>query len=148
MDKWLAQNLEKIPDHLKKGWDVVAIVSGSGLVRCGKCFRSSTCVKICVDGKMVDSKPIGDYKDGEMINTYSWDFDNHKLIESKSEVIKQKDIKKFYNVELEDGRIICCTMDHKLYVKRKFINLEGSIEHKIIKLKLKEIKEGDILLCI
>lgn len=36
MDKWLAQNLERIPSHLKKGWDVVAIVSGSGLVRVGK----------------------------------------------------------------------------------------------------------------
>ena len=35
-DKWLAQNLERIPKHLKKGWDVVAIISGSGLVRVGK----------------------------------------------------------------------------------------------------------------
>jgi len=35
-DKWLAQNLERIPDHLRKGWDVVCIVSGTGLVRTGK----------------------------------------------------------------------------------------------------------------
>jgi hypothetical protein len=57
MDKWLAQNLEKIPDHLNKGWDVVAIVSGNGLVRTGKstlAFQMAAFVDwILAGGKMI-----------------------------------------------------------------------------------------------
>jgi hypothetical protein len=44
MDKWLAQNLELIPDHLRKGWDVVSIVSGTGMVRTGK---STLAIQMC-----------------------------------------------------------------------------------------------------
>jgi len=36
MDGYLAENLAGIPGHLKKDWDVVGIVSGSGKVRVGK----------------------------------------------------------------------------------------------------------------
>ena len=53
MDKWLAQNLERIPAHLKKGWDVVAIVSGSGLVRVGKstlAMQMAAYVDWCLSG--------------------------------------------------------------------------------------------------
>jgi len=57
MDKWLAQNLEQIPGHLKKGWDVVAIVSGSGLVRVGKstlAMQMAAFVDWCIaGGKMI-----------------------------------------------------------------------------------------------
>ena len=57
MDKWLAQNLERIPKHLKKGWDVVCIVSGSGLVRVGKstlAMQMAAYVDWCLSGgKMI-----------------------------------------------------------------------------------------------
>jgi hypothetical protein len=57
MSPYLAQNLEKIPDHLKAGWDVVAIVSGSGLVRTGKstmAMQMAAYVDWCLaGGKMI-----------------------------------------------------------------------------------------------
>ena len=36
MDGYLVENLKEIPGHLKKDWDVVGIVSGSGKVRVAK----------------------------------------------------------------------------------------------------------------
>jgi len=36
MDRYLKENLEGIPAFIKKDWDVVGIISGSGLVRVGK----------------------------------------------------------------------------------------------------------------
>jgi hypothetical protein len=57
MDRWLANNLSQIPDHLKRGWDVVAIVSGNGLVRTGKstlAFQMAAYVDwILAGGKMI-----------------------------------------------------------------------------------------------
>lgn len=147
MDKWLAQNLEKIPSHLKKGWDVVAIMSGSGLVRVGKTVSNETCTRILENGKIVDSKPLGSYKDGTILNTLSWDFNNKKMVASKSEVIIEKEKKKFYNVELIDGKKICCTLDHKLFIRRLINDTQDKKVWKIIELKLRDIKEGDELVC-
>lgn len=36
MNSWLAQNLDGIPQFIKKAWDVVGIISGHGKVRIGK----------------------------------------------------------------------------------------------------------------
>ena len=85
------------------------------------------------------SKELKEYKDGEILNTLSFDFKTNKLVSSKSEIIKEKEIKEFFKVETEDGRIINCTMDHKLFVKRG---------RRIIELPLKDIKEGDQIACI
>ena len=40
MDRWEKENLDGIPDFLAKDWDVVGIVSGSGLVRVGKSVKA------------------------------------------------------------------------------------------------------------
>ncbi len=36
LDRWLKDNLDGIPGFIKKDWDLVGVVSGSGLVRSGK----------------------------------------------------------------------------------------------------------------
>jgi len=41
MDGYLAENLEPIPNFLKRDWDCVGIVTGSGLVRVGKSYLAS-----------------------------------------------------------------------------------------------------------
>jgi intein/homing endonuclease len=138
MDKWLAQNLERIPDHLKKGWDVVCIVSGTGMVRTGKSCSYHTSASLFENGKKIISRPLGSYKNGTILNTISLDFKTGKIVPSKSEVIIEKEPKKFYNVKLKDGRNIECSMEHKLFVKTK----KGVIEK-----KLKDINVGDKIIC-
>ena len=123
MDGYLAENLAGIPSHQKKDWDVIGVVSGSGKVRAAKCLEKETKVKILNKKKeIVDSKPLKEYKDGEILNTISWDFNKGKQVKSKSQVIKNKDKRRLYLIELENGKIIKCSMDHKLFIKRKFKN--------------------------
>ena len=148
MNGYLKDNLNEVPKFLKKSWDCVGIVSGSGRVRIGKCLSPDSSIKV-IDGNghVINSKPLGEYEDGEKLKTLSWDFENNKEVISESEIIKNKDIKDFYEVELEDGRKVICSRDHKLFVKRKFSGTDDKKEWKIVKLKLKDIKEGDELVC-
>jgi len=139
IDRWLKENLDGIPHFLKKSWDVVGIVSGHGKVRIGKTEDKKTIVKIVKNGKIIDSKQLGKYKNGEIINTLSWDFKNAKMVPSRSEVIIEKEEKKLYKVKLENGKEIICTLEHKLFVKRN---------GKIIESKLKHLKVGDELVCM
>ena len=149
LENYLVENMSGIPSFLKKGWDVVGIVSGHGNVRTGKTFQKETKVKIVNEkGEVIDSKPIGEYKDGEILNTLSWDFNKAKMVGSKSEVIKEEDKKGLFTVELENGKKITCSMDHKLFVKRKFCGTDNKLVWKIVELKLKYIKEGDELVCL
>ena len=71
---------------------------------------------------------LGDYKDGEILKTISWDFKNNKKVISESKVIKNKGKKKLYLVELENGNKIRCSMDHKLFVKRRFCDTNDKNE--------------------
>jgi hypothetical protein len=137
MDEYLAINLMGIPSYLKKAWDVVGVISGHGLVRVGKCVHSGvTKIKLYDNGKIVDSKLLKEYKDGEILQTVSLDLKTGKVIPSKSEVIVQGE-KDFYEIELEDGKKITCTLDHHLFVKRN---------NKVMELALRNIKEGDELI--
>lgn len=43
MDGYLAENLSGVPSHLKKDWDVVGIISGSGKVRVAKSTLAMQC---------------------------------------------------------------------------------------------------------
>ncbi len=64
MDGYLAENLAEIPNHQKKDWDVIGIVSGSGKVRIAKstmAFQVATYVawvkaggQMCFDRKSKD----------------------------------------------------------------------------------------------
>ncbi len=114
LENYLVENMAGVPAFLKKGWDVVGIISGHGNVRTGKTFQKETKVKIVNEkGKIVDSKPLGEYKDGEILNTLSWDFKKGKEVKSKSEVIKEEDKKDLFTVELENAKKITCSMDLK-----------------------------------
>jgi hypothetical protein len=135
MDKWLAQNLELIPGHLKKGWDVVGIVSGTGMVRTGKSFGPATEILCFIDDKIVP-KLISSFRDKEIINTISFDQYTGKIILSKSEVIVEKDNRDFYNVITDDGHIIQCTQQHKLFIRR---------DNQLLKIQLEDLKVGDQL---
>jgi intein/homing endonuclease len=138
MQRYLKQNLDPIPAFLAKKWDVVGVVTGRGLVGCGKTVSKDTCVKIVEDGKIINSKPLGEYKNGGNLNTLSTNPNTGKIVQTIAEVIQEVEDKDFYIIELEDGRKVECSMDHKFYIKRN---------NKIIVLPLKEIKEGEEIIC-
>jgi len=140
MDEYLAINLMGIPRYLGKSWDCVGIISGHGKVRIGKCLSLASSVKIINnDGLMINSKPLGEYEDGEILNTVSINPNTGETINTKAEIIKELEDKDFYTLELEDGRSVECTMDHKFYVK---------VDNQIKVLPLKEINEGDEIICL
>lgn len=140
MDRWLKNNLDGIPFFISKKYDVVGIVSGTSKVRLGKSLSSSSKITLVdKNGLHISSKPLKEYKDGEILNVLSYDFTKNELIEAKAEVIKELDEKDFYTVETEDGRRVTCSMDHKFFVK---------CDGKIKVLLLKEIKEGDEIQCL
>ena len=59
MDGYLAENLGGVPTHLKKDWDVVGIVSGSGKVRIAKSTIAMQCghfVAWLIGGGEIDFK--------------------------------------------------------------------------------------------
>ncbi len=148
MDGFLAENLSGVPSHLKKDWDVVGIVSGSGKVRVAKCLGGETKVKIVdTSGDIIYSKPLKEYNDGDILRTLSWDFAKSKEVPSESTIIKKKDKIKLYSVELENGKVLRCSMDHKLFVKRPFYGTNDEKIYKIVELKLRDIKIGDELVC-
>ncbi len=70
------------------------------------------------------------------------------MVESNSEIIVEDEEKDFFEVELENGKKVICTKEHKLFVKRKFCGTDNKNVWKIIELKLKHIKEGDELVCL
>jgi len=147
MDNFLVENLHPTADFIKMDRDVVGIISGHGTVRNGKCLGKETKLKIKKDGKIIDSKEVGCYKNGEILNTISWDFEKNKTINSKSKIMRSNEKKKLYLVELENGKKIRCSIDHKLFIKRKFAGTDDKVIYKIIELKLKDIKIGDELVC-
>jgi intein/homing endonuclease len=90
-------------------------------------------------GIITTSKALREYNDGDKLNTLSINPITGEIVPTVSEVIKELEDKDFYTLELEDGRTIECTMDHKFYVK---------VNNQIKVLPLKEIKEGDEIICI
>jgi len=67
----------------------------------------------------------------------SHDFETDKDILGKG-VVTPSGNKEIFEIETEDGRKIKATAEHKFFVKRN---------EKIIELELKDIKEGDDLVC-
>ena len=147
IDDTLKQTIDLWVKNIKNDWDFVIIISGQGSVRVGKCLAGDTCVPVLENGEIINKK-LSDFKDGEKIKTESWDFDNNKKVISESEVIEEKEDKDFYEVELENGKKIICTMEHKLFVRRKFSGTDDKKEYKVIEKKLKDISEGDELICL
>jgi intein/homing endonuclease len=140
MDEFLAINLMGIPRYLDKSYDCVGIVSGHGKVRIGKTLSGDTKVQLVNEkGITITSKALKEYKDREILNTLSINPITGIIVPTKAEVIKEIEDKDFYTLELEDRRIIECTLSTKFYVK---------INNQIKVLPLKEIKEGDEIICI
>jgi len=96
MDGYLAENLAGIPRHLKKDWDVVGIVSGSGKVRVAKCQIKGDVVlmsdgswknieNIKVDDEVVSPQKDGSYKFVKVKNTHNrFEEEVYNVIENKS----------------------------------------------------------------
>lgn len=59
MDRWEKENLDGIPKFLAKDWDVVGVVSGSGLVRVGK-SRKGIQTGIYIAWRIAGGKVIAD----------------------------------------------------------------------------------------
>ena len=66
-----------------------------------------------------------------------YDFKNKKTVYAESLLLDSGE-KELYEITLSDGKKIKATLDHTFFVMRK---------DKITELKLKDIKEGDLLLC-
>lgn len=140
MDEFLAINLMGVPKYLDKSYDCVGIVSGHGKVRIGKTQSGNTRVQLVNEkGITITSKALKEYNDGEILNTLSINPITGEIVPTKAEVIKEVEDKDFYVLELEDGRTVECTLDTKFYVK---------VNNQIKVLPLKEIKEGDEIICI
>jgi intein/homing endonuclease len=139
MDEYLAINLMGIPKYLAAAWDVVGIVSRHGKVRIGKTLSNDSKIKLVDEtGKIYNSKPLGEYKDGEILNTLTYDFTQKKFVKTHGEIIKEYDEKEFFKMKLKNGKEITCSVNHKFFVRRG---------KKIIGLPLKEINPGDKILC-
>lgn len=73
----------------------------------------------------------------QIIKVESYNFKKDKIEFNKAKVFSSG-IKELYEIILDDGRKIKATLEHTFFVKR---------DNKIIELKLKDIKEGDELIC-
>ena len=148
---YMCDNLKNTIDlwlkNIKNDWDIVVIISGQETVRVGKSLSSSDKIKVIENGETI-SKRISEFTDGEKIKTISWDFKNNKEVITESEVIVEKEDKDFYEVELENGKKVVCTMEHKLFVKRKFTGTDDKTREQVVELRLKDIKEGDEIVCL
>jgi len=141
MDEYLGINLMGIPEYLKRSFDVVGIFSGHSLSK-------ETKIKLIdIDGKVIDSKPIGEYPNGEKLKTLSIDLNTGNQIASESTIIQEQEEKEIYEVMLEDGRVIQCSKDHLLFVKRNK-SPKSNLNNEMVEIPLKWIKEGDELICL
>ena len=104
-------------------------------------------IKVIENGEVV-SKKISEFSDGENVKTISWDFKNKKEVVTDSEVIVEDEEKEYYEVELENGKKVVCTMEHNLFVRRRFCGTNDKMTYNIIETKLKNLKEGDELVCL
>lgn len=114
MDGFLAENLRMIPGHLKKDWDVVGIVSGSGKVRVAKCQVKGDVV-LMSDGswKNIENVKVGD----EIVSPQK---------DGSSKYVRVKNIhnrfeKEVYNVKesKKEGKVLyTCAGNHLIPVHR------------------------------
>ena len=69
LDRWLKDNLDGIPNYIKKAWDVVGIISGRGKVRIGKALKKGSKI-LMANGKWIN---IEDVKIGDKVISPSID---------------------------------------------------------------------------
>jgi len=130
INEWLARTLDSLVFNVRKDWDFVLLITGDRGVRVGKCLEENT--------KLLDGKRLNEYEDGETINTKSYDFKKGKIVDSKSK-IECTGVQDVYEVELMNGKKVLATENHKFFILKN---------HKIIERELKNIKEGDRLICV
>ena len=82
------------------------------------------------------TKKLKDLNEFEDIK--SLDFNNDEIVDSTCQVFNTG-IKDLFELELIDGTKVKATEDHKFFIKRN---------NKILELRLKDIKEGDDLICV
>ncbi len=128
MDGYLKKNVE---DYLiaavKKKWDGVVLVTGIE-----GCLDKQTIIKT-KDG----DKRLKDIKNGFAV-VKAFDFKKHEIVNTPAFVI-DSGRKHIFEVELENGKKVLATSDHKFFIEKC---------KKIVERRLKKIKVGDKLICL
>jgi len=128
MDGYLMKNIEGIPDFLRKEWDVVAITSGHGKVGC---LTGDTLIKTNEGDKHI--KELSN----QTILVESINLQDGKNIQGKAKVFSTG-IKEVFEIETIDGRKVKATKDHTFFINKN---------NKIVEIELRDLKEGDDLIC-
>jgi hypothetical protein len=96
----------------------------------------------CLTGDTIISTSLGPQKlfdvASKEVYLKSYDFENNKEILGKGVVIPSG-VKEVFEIETEDGRKVKATAEHKFFVLTK--------EEKVVEVELKNLKEGDELIC-
>jgi len=132
MDGYLCENLSGIPSHLKKDWDVVGIVSGSGKVRVAKCQVKGDLVlmkdgswkkieKVNVGDQVISPQKDGSFKYVKVVNT-------HHRFEKEVFLVKEN----------KSGKVLyACAGNHLIPVYRpqskRYLDEDGKEKRKTIK---------------
>lgn len=128
VDNTLKLQLDSLIWNIKNDWDFCIIITGDSMVRVGKCLASVV---------TLEGKQLKDYKEGEIIDTHSYDFKTGKVVNSKSQ-IKYSGEQEIFEIELENGEKILATKEHKLFTERC---------GRIVERELRTLKVGDNILC-
>ena len=128
MDNKLHNQIEEKvkPKIHKKDWDWVWIVDGPE-----GCLTGDTCIETTNGNIRIDLIK------SEIINVKSFDFHTNSTSIGKAKIIPTN-IKKVFEIKLNNNKKVQATKDHTFFVKRN---------NKILELELKDIMVGDELLC-
>jgi len=118
MDGYLKANLDQLKEQITKDWDFC--LDGNTLISTNK--------------GVLTLKEIHASKDIR-VNTYNFKKDK---IEQGAILVIHTGEQKCFKIETEDGQTVNATEEHKFFIKRN---------KKIIKIKVKDLKEGDELIC-
>ena len=126
VDGYLKANLDMLKVQIKKDWDFCIIIDGIE-----RCLAEDTLIKTNKGDKYIKELMNKTFT----VSTYN--IKKNKEEEGKATVIdtgKQT----IYEIETEDGRKVQATKNHTFFIKRN---------EKIIEIKLKDLKEGEELIC-
>lgn len=128
MDPALTRALDVAKKRVtKRNWDYVAVVSGIP-----GCHGEVVTIKTS-EGIL----PIGDLPTTKPIIVKAMDFERKEIVDAEAYVVPSGD-KELFEIETEDGRTIEASADHKFFIMRN---------RKVEEIELKNLKQGDKLIC-
>ena len=129
LDENLKPNLDNhVIKAIKKNFDVVLLFTGME-----GCLDESTLIQTNNGNKY-----LKEFRNNQIISIKSFNFEKRKIVDSIA-IVKNSGNKDIYEIKLENEKSINATLEHKFFIKK--IN-------KIIEIELKNIKEGDLLVCL